>query len=212
MGQINKLINIGSDQYNMIARLDGSNMLILMVLKNNDIDPLINIILKNNVDTPANINYDRIFEYLTQQIKTLYSMKNRIWGASNEYTTLAEFISDPNPHALSREEAYRIQPQYEDLYAGRIGSMFFSKKQIAEINNISIDELHRLINMIPTYGSIDHYDSKNKYGAIRFANNNCELLFKDYDPLWRYIHKYLRFMVIHNKAYNIQSGLEKLMR
>jgi endonuclease/exonuclease/phosphatase (EEP) superfamily protein YafD len=134
-----------------------------------------------------------------------YSKPVPVQKQIKEYSSLLEFVADPNPHALSKEEADRIQPDYENKLMnctlnrdGMFGSFWFRKEDVAKANNITLDQLHNTLKQIPDKGanwnhqSLDDPDeNKNKRGLIRFANSNQYLLYFDYDPLWRYLHTYL---------------------
>lgn len=125
------------------------------------------------------------------------------------YTSLAEFILDPNPHQPSEEETKTIIKDYEQDY-------FLNKKwvdslwvKLADLKNDDGSEL----TPQQKEGAIDFLKKvKSNYRVTQNEpefglHDNLEYWYKPGFPIWKYIHNYLsRLVCLVDRLKGMGSG------
>lgn len=112
-----------------------------------------------------------------------------------EYTTLAQFVLDDNPHQPTEKESSAITPTVENLVdQGFVDSFWISYDQLKnpEGSSLSQDQKNEIITYLKA--NEQHVDNER----FRLANNNFFVLAQgNKDPrlknkVWRFVHHYLR--------------------
>ncbi|MDP3889397.1 MAG: hypothetical protein Q8Q25_02555 [bacterium] len=111
----------------------------------------------------------------------------------SEYHTMAEFLSDPNPHQPSMKEATPIVIDFENNYVhtGLIG-FFISYDDLRNEDGSRLTPAQRttIVTYLKRVQPI-HADDR----TFRLADNNQEVLATttlDPNPVWKYVHRYLK--------------------
>lgn len=115
--------------------------------------------------------------------------------SSTSQLTLLMWIKSPYK-SLTRQEAQRIQPEWENkiMISHNIPVGFWFKlADIANANGIHASIINNHIQTCITKGNMQgfHYDGT----MIRFANNHADTLFPENAPLARWLHVYLGTLV-----------------